>query len=73
MKKFAFLAAAAALSMSAAAPALANSAENVRALSAVQSESELEGGANWLWLVAAIGAVVVGILISGDSDAPVSP
>lgn len=73
MKKLAIFAATAALSMSAVAPALAAPAPAVRAVSTVQAENELEGGANWLWLVAAIGAVVVGILISGDSDAPVSP
>lgn len=73
MKKLAIFAAAAALSMSAATPALATPAADGRALSVTENANELEGGSNWLWLVLAIGAVVAGIVISGDSDAPVSP
>ena len=73
MKKLAIFAAAAALTMSAAAPALATPAADGRALSVTENANELEGGSNWLLLILAIGAVVAGIVFSGDSDAPVSP
>src|SRR3546814_15085523 len=73
MKKLAIFAAAAALSMSAAAPALATPDADIRAVSVTENANELEGGSNWLWLVLAIGAVIGGLVISGDRDAPVSP
>lgn len=76
MKKFPFLAAAAALAMTAVAPAAAaaDTAEmNLRAVSATEGESNLEGGTSWILLVLLIGAAIGGIALSGDTDAPVSP
>lgn len=73
MKKLASLAAVAAMALSAAAPVAAAPAVDARAVSAVEGESELGGVGNWVWLIAALGAVVLAIEISGDSDTPVSP
>ena len=57
-----------------AAPVAASAAQNVRAASTVEGQSELEGENSWILIaLAAVGIIVGIVLLTNGDDEPTSP
>lgn len=57
-----------------AAPVAASAAQGVRAASAVEGQSELEGETSWIVIaLAAVGIIVGIVLLTDGDDEPTSP
>lgn len=55
------------------APVAASAAQSVRAVSAVEGQSELEGESSWILIALAAVGIIVGIVLLTDDDKPTSP
>ncbi|MBL9066624.1 MAG: hypothetical protein JNN10_10075 [Sphingopyxis sp.] len=57
-----------------AAPVAASAAQGVRAASAVEGQSELEGETSWIVIaLAAVGIIAAIVLLTDGDDEPTSP